>query len=104
MTWDVQPGGLTGNNAPGSWGGHALPCLGFSPDPNNAGSWLYYAPSWTGLYTITEAFLAAYCDEAYAALASQDWSKAGTAPNGLATSVLLQDVAAIDAAQMANAA
>ena len=93
MLWDVQPGDLTGNNAPGSWGGHAIPILGYQSDGN--GSWLYYGPSWDGLYTITEAFMLAYCDEAYAAMATQDWSRAGTAPNGLATATLLADVAAI---------
>ena len=98
-TWDVQ-GPVTGDNAAGSWGGHAVPILGYVPD--GSGGFNYFAPSWNGLYTITTAFMAAYCDEAYAAFSQRDWSRAGYAPNGFNTAALLADVAAI--LQTANAA
>jgi len=69
MVWDVPSGGPVGDGAPGSWGGHAVPILGFSP--NGSGDFQYFAPSWDGLYTITAAFMAAYADEAYASSGGQ---------------------------------
>ncbi len=63
--WDVPAGGLSGDGAPGSWGGHAIPIVG-------AGSRGITVVTWGGLKQATWEFLQAYCDEAYALL-SNDW-------------------------------
>ena len=62
--WDVPPGGPTGSGAPGSWGAHCIILAGY-----DRGAGLYYGITWGGVQPITERFLAAYMDEAYAVFA-----------------------------------
>lgn len=66
--WAVPPGGAVGDGAPGSWGGHAIPIVGYSP----AGVDVI---TWGAVQSVTWEFLDTYADEAYAAL-SLDWAKA----------------------------
>lgn len=60
QVWDV---GGEGNTEPGSWGGHAVPLVGYDADG-------LVAVTWGGLKRLTWAFLDAYCDEAYAVLSN----------------------------------
>jgi hypothetical protein len=63
--WAVPPGGPTGQGAPGSWGGHAIPIVAYDTRGLTV-------VTWGALKRMTWGFLDAYCDEAYAVL-SQDW-------------------------------
>ena len=82
-TWWV-PGNLQGDAAPGSWGGHAVPVIGYDPHGLDLVTW---GQSWR----MTWYFLACYCDEMYAVL-SPDWTAAGKSPAGLNTSQLNTDL------------
>lgn len=74
-TWDVR-GTLTGVDAPGSWGGHAMGCAQY--DRN--GPWLL---TWGRRQRTTWAWWGAYVDECYALL-STDWvTGAAPAPSGV---------------------
>lgn len=64
-TWDVT-GPLTGDAAPGSWGGHAVIIVGYDA----AGVTL---ATWGTTQKATWAFLAAYMDEAYAQYVPGEW-------------------------------
>jgi hypothetical protein len=98
--WDVPAGGATGNGAPGSWGGHAIPLLGY-----DATSGLYQFASWDATYWMTQAFVTAYMEEAYAPISSQDWTRTGYAPNGLNLAQIRADALAItQATKVATAA
>ena len=92
--WDVPAGGAIGDGVPGSWGGHAVPILGYS----TVGETMYQVVSWNAVYTMTAAFLAAYCDEAYAALSPRDWVRTGHAPNGFNVTQLRADATRISVA------
>jgi hypothetical protein len=83
-SWQVPPGGLQGDGAPGSWGGHCVPVMAYDPTS-------YTVITWGQPMMATAAFVADYADEAYALL-SPDWlSGAGLAPSGF-------DLAALEAA------
>ncbi|HEY8666322.1 MAG TPA: hypothetical protein VIL86_06640, partial [Tepidisphaeraceae bacterium] len=58
--WDVISAGDT---EPGSWGGHAVPLVGYDADG-------LVAVTWGGLKRLTWAFLDTYCDEAFAVLSN----------------------------------
>jgi hypothetical protein len=74
--WDVDPRGSTrGEWAPGSWGGHDVPLVGY-----DAAAKTYQLITWGQPQYITEAALRTYCDEAYTYL-SPDWIYNGSAPN-----------------------
>jgi hypothetical protein len=74
--WSVPPGGAKGEGAPGSWGGHAVPIVGYD-------SRGLTAITWGAAKRMTWEFLNVYCDEAYAVL-SGDWTGADMrAPNGV---------------------
>jgi hypothetical protein len=90
--WTV-PGSLTGDGAPGSWGGHCAP----------VGSYNETTPSrhrnivvtWGQPLTMSDYFYRMYCDEAYAVL-SQDWvNHALLAPNQFNLSTLQSDLQAL---------
>jgi hypothetical protein len=66
--WSVPAGGPVGNGAPGSWGGHAVPIVGYTPRDLTV-------VTWGALLTMTWQFFDAYCDEAYAVL-SEIWAPA----------------------------
>lgn len=82
--WAVGRGA---NAAPGSWGGHAVPYVGF----NSKGVWCV---TWKRLQFITNNFLLTYCDEMYVPL-SPDWTSApsGKAPSGYSFERLDADLA-----------
>ena len=63
--WAVPPGGPTGQGAPGSWGGHAIPIVAYDVRGLTV-------VTWGALKRMSWSFLDTYCDEAYAVL-SQDW-------------------------------
>jgi hypothetical protein len=63
--WSVPSSGQTGKGAPGSWGGHAVPVVGYDNR--------YVAViTWGNVLYMTWEFYNAYCDEAYAII-SIDW-------------------------------
>jgi hypothetical protein len=68
--WAVPPGGPTGQGAPGSWGGHAIPIVAYDTRGLTV-------VTWGALKRMTWSFLDTYCDEGYAVL-SQDWINSTT--------------------------
>jgi hypothetical protein len=84
-TWSVPPGGVSGTGAPGSWGGHAVPVVGYDAHGLTV-------VTWGALKRMTWGFWQAYCDEAYALL-SPDWLDAGnSAANGFDLDQLEKDL------------
>lgn len=74
--WDVPSGGAVGDGAPGSWGGHAVPLLAYDETG-------FTCITWGKPMKMTNAFMQAYCEEAYA-LISWDWlADSGISPPGL---------------------
>jgi hypothetical protein len=63
--WAVPAGGATGQGAPGSWGGHAIPVVQYDARGLTVITW--GAPK-----RMSWGFVDAYCDDAYGVL-SQDW-------------------------------
>ena len=87
-TWDVIGGGnLTGNAAPGSWGGH---CVEINAYHDNLG---LTCRTWGMEKKMTWAFWDSYCDEAFALL-SADWIEAdGRSPQEINLNELISDMA-----------
>jgi hypothetical protein len=85
--WDVVDPSLTGDSAPGSWGGHCIPIIAY--DAN-----YLTVITWGAPLKMTWAFLAAYCDELYAVL-SNDFLRNGQAPNGFDLAALQSDLSLI---------
>jgi hypothetical protein len=82
--WDVA----VKDAEPGSWGGHAIPIVGYDPDT-------FTVVTWGGTLKMTTAFLHTYVDEAYALL-SRDWLDAqGATPAGFDLAALQADLAAL---------
>ena len=88
--WTVPPGGATGQGAPGSWGGHAVPIVAYDARGLTC-------ITWGQLIRMTWQFWNAYCDEAYGLL-SPDWVSAGKTPAGFDTQQLQADMADLKAA------
>ena len=87
--WEIEDSNPD-NAAPGSWGGHCIPSVGY--DAN-----LTTVVTWGALLNMTPHFYARYCDEAYAVL-SQDWiDRAGDACNGFDFVQLQADLAEVTA-------
>jgi len=87
--WSVPASGTSGDGAPGSWGGHAVPVVAYD-------SRSLTVVTWGALQTMTWGFWAAYCDEAYAILSSDYLSKKGgqlVAPAGFNLQQLQEDLA-----------
>jgi hypothetical protein len=82
--WDVPPGGPHGDGAPGGWGGHAVPVVGY----DGTGPTVV---TWGALKTMTWNFWTAYCDEAYAIL-SLDFFNNGKDPQGFDMTTLSADL------------
>ena len=83
--WSVPPGGPTGQGAPGSWGGHAIPIVEY----DSRGVTVI---TWGEKLRATWSFLDTYCDEAYAVL-SADWIAANEqAPNNFDLDQLQADL------------
>ncbi len=88
IVWDVVAGNNR-NTQPGSWGGHAVWCLGYT-------STHITCVSWGQLIDMTWAFWLKYCDEAHTLLLT-DWLKNTTAPSGFNLAQLKSDLAAVTA-------
>jgi hypothetical protein len=84
--WAVPPGGPVGTGAPGSWGGHAVPVVGYDARG-------LLVVTWGQITQMTWTFWETYGDEAYAIL-SDDWF-AGNAPNGFDETALQADLQSI---------
>ncbi len=87
-TWD-WPGSLTGPDAPGSWGGHAVDVVRYDTETLTA-------VTWGKLQELTWQFLDRYCDEAYCIL-SVDFLNGNSAPNGFDLEALKADLALVTA-------
>ncbi len=86
--WVVPAGGLSGDGAPGSWGGHAVYVVAYDARGLTC-------ITWGRLKRMSWNFWAAYCDEAYGLLA-KDWFEAsGEAPSGFDVAALAGDMAAL---------
>ena len=88
--WDVPSlwSRLRNQDAPGSWGGHAVPVLAYDAEGLTC-------ITWGAKKRMTWQFFAQYCDEAYAPL-SRDWLNAqGTDPAGFDLAQLTADLATI---------
>jgi len=85
-TWDWT-GTLSGDAAPGSWGGHAVDVVAY----DDAALTIV---TWGALKKMTWAFFDRYCDEAYAIL-SNDYLDAGRAPSGFDLNALKQDLSLV---------
>jgi hypothetical protein len=95
--WDV-PANLTGDNEPGSMGGHCVLITGYTADQR------VKLITWGGLKTASLAWLQAYCDELYV-VASYLWAaQNGSAPNGVLLPVLLNDLHGLGQARSRRAA
>jgi hypothetical protein len=82
--WSVPPGGAVGKGAPGSWGGHAVPVIGY----DNHGLTII---TWGATKKMTWSFWDAYCDESYAII-SNDFAGSKPAPNGFDLAALQADL------------
>jgi hypothetical protein len=91
--WQVPKYGPTQDGSPGTWGGHAIPAVGYSDDKTDPGTEVI---TWGSVYDMTWNFLDAYCDEMWAVL-SPDWvSKVSAkAPNGFKVKSLQDDLMAV---------
>ena len=89
--WDVAPDAVMGgDNAVGSWGGHAIPLVAYDQDTVTC-------ITWGALKKMTWNWLDAYMDEGYGLL-SKDWLNAsGNAPPGFDFDILAADMMAIKA-------
>jgi hypothetical protein len=92
--WTVPAGGATGQGAPGSWGGHAVPIVAYDQRGLTC-------ITWGELKRMTWQFWNAYCDEAYGLL-SPDWVKAGKTPAKFDWKQLEADMAALKSAAPAE--
>lgn len=91
--WEVQKAGPIGAGQPWTWGGHAVPGVGYRTNAQPNGG--MRVVSWGQLYDVTWNFLRAYCDEAYA-IVTEDWIKQnGQSPSGFDLATLLKDLVAI---------
>jgi hypothetical protein len=81
--WTVE--GTTGDNAPGSWGGHCIPLVGYNPD-------IFMCVTWGAELNMATDYPPTYADEAYAIL-THDWiKKNGEAPSGFDLTQLQADL------------
>lgn len=88
--WNV-PGTLTGDGAPGSWGGHCVPVGAYhwGAEPTTT------VVTWGQELSMSPFFYSEYCDEAYAIISS-DWiEKSGDAPNHFNLARLAKDLGAL---------
>lgn len=83
--WDVTNPSLSGEAAPGTWGGHCIILIAY----NAIGP---VCITWGQRKQITWAWWNAYGDEAYAILSNEFISKSGTTINGLNLTQLQEDL------------
>jgi len=86
QTWSVPPGGPTGDGAPGSWGGHAVPVVAYDARGVTV-------VTWGALQTMTWSFWETYCEEAYAILSNDYLTKKKQTPQGFNLQQLQVDLA-----------
>lgn len=93
--WSVPPTGPIGNATPGSWGGHAIPVIGYGTDAKgNAGTEIV---TWGQRYDVTWQWHHVYTDEAWAIITT-DWLEAnGNSPSGFDIASLQADLKLITA-------
>jgi hypothetical protein len=91
--WSVPTGGPTGQGAPGSWGGHAVPVVAYDERGVTV-------VTWGSLLRMTWTFYDTYCDEAFAVL-SEDIINQATkkAPGGFDFEALRSDLQVLDSGQ-----
>lgn len=70
---------------PGSWGGHAVPIVGYS-------RYRAYCVTWGKLMPMTWGFLKRYCDEAWAVVSRDFLDAQGRTPAGFDLQALLSDL------------
>ena len=83
VTWDWTHK-LTGRAKPGSWGGHAVNVVRYSPGTLTC-------TTWGKLQDMTWSFWDRYCDEAYA-IVSTDFLQQGKSPAGFDLATLQSDL------------
>jgi len=89
--WDVVDPSLSGDSAPGSWGGHALPAVSYSQADGT-----YKFITWGAVQTATSAWVKAYVEECYAcASAEQLDPNEGKSPDGYDLATLAADLAQV---------
>jgi len=86
--WAVPEGGAVGDGAPGSWGGHDVPIVGY-------GLMGPTCITWGKLVTMTWGFFKTYVEEAYAILAPEWADVDEPAPNGFELEQLKADLVTI---------
>lgn len=85
--WEVPPGGPVGDGAKGSWGGHAVPIVGYDPRGLTV-------VTWGATKRVSWGFFNAYFDESYACLSPDFLDPAsGLAPSGFDVAQLRRDLA-----------
>ena len=83
--WAVPPQGTSGPGAPGSWGGHAVPVVGYDARGLTV-------VTWGQLLRMTWPFWEAYCDEAYAIISNDYLDKSKKTPSGFDLAALQADL------------
>lgn len=73
--WDIAGINMTGDNAPGSLGGHCINIVGYDGD-------YVHVITWGQIQLMTWRFFLTYCDESFCVLA-QTWQHGGKTPVGL---------------------
>ena len=86
--WAVPAAGLRGDGEPGSWGGHAVPIVGYDADGLTV-------VTWGALKRMTWGFVAAYMDEAYAIISPDMLELDGRTPLELDLTQLRADLDAL---------
>ncbi len=89
--WELMPGGLTGDNAPGSFGGHAVTVLAYDTK-------YLTCISWGKKKKISWDFWDAYCDELYA-IVTEDFIADNKNPIGINLAKLAADLLALTKAK-----
>lgn len=90
-TWNCDPNNLTGDNEPGSWGGHAIPLVGY----NKIGP---VCITWGAPKQMTWAWWGCYADEAHAVLSHDMMTAAGLSGRGIAWDALAEAMKALPSA------
>jgi len=85
--WDVSTGKLTGDNKPGSFGGHAVNLVAYDETSITC-------VSYGRKKQMTWAFWDAYADELYAII-TEDFLAGGKTPAGFDTAALIRDLEAV---------
>ncbi|MGC8470035.1 MAG: hypothetical protein ACP5NI_09045 [Acetobacteraceae bacterium] len=83
--WEVPASGPVGDGAPGSWGGHAVPLLGYDAEG-------LVCVTWGAPQRLSWAFWETYADEAYALLSRDFLAANGTTGSGLSWAAFAADM------------